>query len=83
VALEVGDFNNDAILDIAVTNNYGTNISVLFGHKNETFHDYTMSTIGVNPSFIVAGDFNKDMKSDVAVTNEQNHNVAILLNSCP
>ena len=82
--LVVGDFNNDARLDIAVSNYYAQSVSILFGTKNGTFVAPTMFLIDVYtlPISIVAGDFNNDGKLDLAVADQANGNLFILLNTC-
>jgi hypothetical protein len=82
-SITVDDFNNDNKVDIVISNNYDTSISILFGNGDRTFGNHIMSTTGSHPSFMVVGDFNKDTKLDVAVTNDQDNSVGILLNSCP
>src|SRR5215472_9807957 len=63
------DFNNDGVLDLAVTNNSDNTISVLLGRPDGTFSPQVAYPTGVLPVAIVAGDFNGDGNLDLAVTN--------------
>ena len=65
-ALVNGDFNNDAVLDLAVTN-YGTeSVSVLLGNSDGTFQSAINSPVGHSAGPLAAGDFNADGKLDLA-----------------
>src|SRR3989442_424584 len=57
-AVEVGDFNGDGKLDLAVAN--GDTISILLGAGNGTFAAAGNFSIGTNPqaSALAVGDFN-------------------------
>ena len=79
--ISVGDFNNDNILDIAVTN-YGTkNIVVLFGFGDGSFLLGTAYSTGIAslPYALVNGDFNKDSRLDIAVASRQSSKIGIFL----
>ena len=78
-AVAVGDFNGDGIPDLAVSNGYSNNISILIGKGDGTFPlpavDYL---VGFLPSALVVGDFNNDGITDLAVANFD-ANVAVLI----
>ena len=61
-AIVAADFNNDGVLDLAVTNNSDNTISVLLGRPDGTFSPQVAYPTGVLPVAIVAGDFNGDLK---------------------
>jgi len=60
-----GDFNGDAVLDLAILDSNG--IFVLLGNGNGTFNQGTQVSTLFGYA-IVAGDFNADGKLDLAVT---------------
>jgi Calx-beta domain/FG-GAP-like repeat len=73
--VKVGDFNGDAVLDLAAANWYGGTVSVLLGNTNGTFQPAQTSAIGPTPSdltvgpypqSVAVGDFNADGKLDLA-----------------
>jgi hypothetical protein len=67
-AIVTGDFNNDGVLDIAVTNSYDNTVSILLGRPDATFAPQVAYPTGPLPVAIVAGDFNGDGNLDLAVT---------------
>ncbi|CAF1344331.1 unnamed protein product [Rotaria sordida] len=77
----VGDFNNDKILDIAVTN-YGTSgIAILFGFGDGSFLLGTGYSTGMGsvPSSLAAADFNNDTRLDIAVAGTLSNTIVVLL----
>ena len=66
-AVAVGDFNQDGILDIALTNNLTNKLLVLLGNGNGTFQVATTSDVGALPNSILATDLNGDGKTDLTV----------------
>jgi hypothetical protein len=92
----VGDFNGDAIPDIAVAgqlrsaaNVFSTALSVLLGTGSGSFGpatSYSLETLGLAhdvPHGIVAGDFDRDGRTDVAVSDTIGgvSNVSLLRNA--
>ncbi|CAF1053779.1 unnamed protein product [Adineta steineri] len=78
------DFNNDTLLDIAVTN-YGANsVGVFFGYSNGSFATQMifLTGFGSRPFALVAGDVNKDNLTDIVVTNDGYGNIDILMKTC-
>ncbi|CAM4827581.1 unnamed protein product [Rotaria magnacalcarata] len=81
VAIALGDFNNDARLDIAVAN-YGTNnIGVFLGYGNGTLSSHAIYPTGDNshPISVAVGDFNSDSILDIAVANYGIDKIGVLL----
>lgn len=66
----VNDFNQDNIMDIAVSNNQADTIGIFLGTPTEVFLNQTTYSTGSNssPSFIASGDFNKDSHLDLVIT---------------
>ncbi|CAF2712982.1 unnamed protein product [Rotaria sp. Silwood2] len=81
ISLTFGDFNNDNVIDIVVTNYGSNNIGLLFGYGDGTFGMLmTYSTgVGSSPTSIVAGNFNCDIWLDIVVSNVLGDNVGVLL----
>ncbi|CAF1255225.1 unnamed protein product, partial [Adineta ricciae] len=80
IAVTIGDFNNDSILDIAAANFRIDNVVILIGNTNGTFANpvsYSTS-VGSDPSAITTADFNRDNILDLAVANSGRGNVGIL-----
>ncbi|NMB76521.1 MAG: hypothetical protein GYA21_15490 [Myxococcales bacterium] len=83
-AIVSGDFNRDAILDLAVANAGSNNVSVLLGGGSGGRGDGTFGArvdygAGTGPAGIVTGDFNRDAILDLAVANAGSNDVSVLL----
>ena len=74
-----GDFNGDGIPDLAVTNFFGDDVSVLLGNGDGTFGAASTFAAQVGAMGIVAADVNCDGKVDLVVTELFNNTVSILL----
>jgi len=74
VAVTVGDFNNDEILDLAVANETDNSVSILLGKGDGTFTlgGTRFSTSGQNPVALAAVDLDGDGFLDLAVVNQTN-----------
>ncbi|PYE85115.1 FG-GAP-like repeat-containing protein, partial [Phyllobacterium leguminum] len=69
VSVDTGDFNNDELPDLILTNNYRTQVWVLFGAGDGTFQP---NPISIRPGrvftqTVAAADFDKDGNLDFAV----------------
>jgi Bacterial Ig-like domain (group 3)/FG-GAP-like repeat len=71
ISVATGDFNGDAIPDMAIANEKDDTVSVLLGNGDGTFRKAPQSPVkvGLSPDAIAVGDFNADGKIDLAVAN--------------
>ena len=74
----VADFNHDGKLDIATSNYYAADVSVLLGNGDGTFQAEVTYTVGNEPRTLTSGDFNGDGNIDLAVANQGDNTVSIL-----
>ena len=86
IDISVGDFNSDGIQDLAVTNYFGNNLSILLGdgingQGDGTFTSAGSYPAGTGPWGISVGDFNSDGIEDLSLVNRGSNNVSILLGS--
>ena len=61
------DFNNDNIVDLAVSNLTGSSVSILLGDGVGGFGPPTNLAVRESPRGIASGDFNEDGKADLVV----------------
>jgi len=78
-AITEGDFNQDSIPDLAVTNSGGNTVSVLLGKGDGSFLPQQVFASGLRPSAVTVDDFNQDSIPDLAVTNSGVNTVSVLL----
>jgi hypothetical protein len=83
-SVATGDFNNDGILDLAVSGFFISGVTILLGDGSGGFTQAPGSPFstgtGTHPNFVVAGDFNNDGKLDLAMANpDTSDSVSILL----
>jgi Bacterial Ig-like domain (group 3)/FG-GAP-like repeat len=78
-AVEIGDFNNDGVLDLAVANANDNTVSILLGNGDGTFTAAALVSTGGFPFYLTVADFNHDGAADMAVSNEADSTVSVLL----
>jgi hypothetical protein len=80
-SVAVGDFNQDARLDIAVAILGSSTVGVLLGYGNGTFAAPKTFSTGTNAgTYVIAlGDFNNDTRLDITVANTGGSNVGVFL----
>ncbi len=66
--VEVGDFNEDGVPDLAIATYHGDCVSVLLGRSDGTFQTAANYATGNFTHALVVGDFNADGHLDLAVT---------------
>jgi hypothetical protein len=77
----VGDFNNDARLDIAVANMATNNIGIFMRDGISLYGGVVpySTGFGSEPYSIAIGDFDNDKRLDIAVANYGTNNIGVLL----
>ena len=81
--ITLNDFNQDKILDIAVTTYNTEYINIFFGYGNGSFSSHVIYSTGdgSSPTFHSVGDFNNDDLLDIIVPNSATDGVVILYGS--
>ena len=81
--VSTGDWNSDAIPDLAlVNNNVNRTVSLLTGRGNGTFNAALTWLASTNPYAIAMGDWNRDGGLDLAVVNRGANSVTTLIAGC-
>ncbi len=75
------DFDDDGLLDLAVTAQGDNVVYLLTGRDDGTFKDAVPFPTGASPTAIVAPDWNGDGLPDLVVANSSDDSVTILLNT--
>lgn len=73
-----GDFNNDAISDIAVAYAGSDSLETFTGFGNGQFSGTQPSPVGDNPKALAAGDLNQDGNIDLVTANGSSSSVSVL-----
>ncbi|CAF1004333.1 unnamed protein product [Adineta steineri] len=78
-AIAVGDFNNDNILDIVVTNYGYGNIYIFQGSGDGTFFNVNIYSTGSlsNSKMVIVIDLNGDNRLDIVVANSGTDNIGV------
>jgi len=75
----VGDFNGDGKPDLALVNANSSEISIMLGNGDGTFHAAASYGTGNPPVAIAVGDFNGDGRPDLAVVNANSSGISVML----
>jgi hypothetical protein len=78
-AVAIGDFNGDAVPDLAVANVDSDDVSVLLGNGDGTFAAHTTHGTGQGPAAVAIADLNGDDDADLAVANFASDEVSVHL----
>jgi hypothetical protein len=77
--LITGDFNSDGKTDLAVTELFPNDVSVLLGSGDGAFAKPLRFGVGLGPVALTTGDFNEDGRLDVAGVNPTTNQVSVSL----
>ncbi len=79
VSVDVGDFNNDGIQDLATANFYANTVSVRLGNGLGGFSGSTNIAVGTYPWDVAIGDLNGDGNQDFIAANANSSNVSVCM----
>jgi hypothetical protein len=78
-SLTVGDFDGDAVLDLATANAFSNDVSVLLGNGDGTFSTGVPFPAGVEPASVATADLDGDQVLDLVTANEGSDDLSVLL----
>jgi uncharacterized protein (TIGR03437 family) len=78
-SIVAADFNNDSVLDLAITNKVDNSVTILLGTAAGGFTRAADIRVGASPSALAAADFDSDGNRDLAVVNQDDGSVTILM----
>jgi uncharacterized protein (TIGR03437 family) len=75
-----GDFNNDGIADLAISNQLDNTVTLLLGKGGASFVSAPASPFaaGASPGFVAVVDFNGDNNPDLAIANIDGNTITVL-----
>ena len=76
--ITAGFFNDDAFVDLAVSNAGDNQLSILLGDGNGSFIPGPTQDVGQAPSAVASADFNMDENTDLVVANSLDDTVWVL-----
>jgi FG-GAP-like repeat/S-layer homology domain len=79
ISVAIGDLDGDGDLDLAVTNSWSKDVSVLLGNGDGTFQSAVNYVAGESPFSVAIGDLDGDGDLDMAVANHDSDDVSVLL----
>ena len=79
VAVRIGDFDRDGLLDLVVANGNGNTLSILHGNGHGAFTATATYAAGTFPFYLAVADFNEDGFADIAVTSKMDAAVTVIL----
>jgi hypothetical protein len=79
--IDAGDFNNDSLLDIVITNAGTNNIGVFMGYGDGSFAAIVTYSTGASlrPLSVAVGDLNYDNQLDIIEANSGTDSIGVLL----
>jgi hypothetical protein len=79
-AVAIGTFDQDGLLDLAVTDLADGTVRVLLGNGDGSFTPVSPpERVGLAPRGVAVGDFNGDARLDLVTANADSNNVSVLL----
>jgi hypothetical protein len=77
--MAVGDFNHDAIADLAIVEQESNTVAILLGDGTGQMRLAKRLRTGKQPYVVRVADFNNDGRDDLAIANYGSNNISVLL----
>ena len=78
---QVGDFDNDGLIDMATSNTSSSTVSVVLGNGDGTFDAQQSIPVGSTPHGLAALDVDGDADLDLVNANQSSNNLTLMLNN--
>jgi methionine-rich copper-binding protein CopC len=78
---QVGDFDNDGLVDMATSNTSSNTVSVVLGNGDGTFDAQQSIPVGTTPHGLAALDVDGDADLDLVVASQSANNLSLMLNN--
>jgi len=77
-AVVIGEFNGDAIPDLAIANETSNDVTVMLGNGDGSFTAGVTCEVGLRPMALVVGDFNQDSLADLITADNDANTISLL-----
>lgn len=82
ISADLGDFNEDGLVDVLVANNVSSDMALLLGSGNGTFQTARFVSVSGGPQDVAVADFDRDGCDDFVVSLPMQRNAGVYYGNC-